>query len=166
MATLSPLNELLELWLAHLRDNDSIGECAVLQLADLDVDEKGGALRVRASKGNKHREVPMNGSARSALAPYLAPILESVDDSLRSVAQVWERRRRELGAAPLWQSQKGGQLSAVNSLRTPQNVTVDAVLRPGLSARLNEGLANMYSSTEGASRVLTGAHRYCILPYG
>jgi integrase/recombinase XerC len=79
-----------------------IGECAALQIADRDLGEKSGTLQVRAGKGNKYREVPLNSSARAALALYLAPILGSADDSMRGVARAWAERRRELAATPLW----------------------------------------------------------------
>lgn len=89
-----------------------IGECAAVQVADIDLGEKSGVLRVRAGKGNKYRVVPLNGSARSALAAYVAPIIDSAEASLRSVAQAWPTYQRRAAGTPLWQSQKGGQLSA------------------------------------------------------
>jgi site-specific recombinase XerD len=87
-----------------------IGECAALSWRDISFGEKSGSLCVRAGKGDKARTVPLNSSARSALAAYIAPLLQ-VDATLRAVAQAWPSERSSRGNDPLWQSQMGGLLS-------------------------------------------------------
>src|SRR5712692_10418768 len=42
---------------------------------DITIGERSGLLRVRAGKGNKARSVPLNSSAREAIATYAAPRL-------------------------------------------------------------------------------------------
>ncbi len=88
-----------------------IGECAALDYEDISFGERGGAVTIRAGKGNKSRSVPLNASARQALAVYAAPML-GVESMVLAVARAWPRRRRGPEATPLWGSQKGGRLSA------------------------------------------------------
>lgn len=88
-----------------------IGECAALCWRDITFGEKSGSLLVRAGKGDKARTVPLNSSARSALADYAAPLL-AVELSLRAVAKAWPYERAQRASEPLWQSQMGKQLSA------------------------------------------------------
>ncbi|MHB8752539.1 MAG: tyrosine-type recombinase/integrase, partial [Aggregatilineales bacterium] len=52
-----------------------IGECAALTWSDIVFSERHGQLTIRAGKGNKTRLVPLNGSARQAVATYVAPLL-------------------------------------------------------------------------------------------
>jgi site-specific recombinase XerD len=85
-----------------------IGECSALRFGDITFGERSGMIEVRAGKGNKARSVPLNASARQAIADYIAPDL-GVDDSLKAVAAVWKTVER---SKPLWQSQKGGKLTA------------------------------------------------------
>ncbi len=87
-----------------------IGECAALDYEDIAFGERGGVVTVRAGKGNKARSVPLNSSARQALAGYTAPTL-GVEPTVRAVAPAWLRRRRGVEGTPLWGSQKGGRLS-------------------------------------------------------
>ncbi len=90
-----------------------VGEATALRLGDIQFSEKRGKLLVRAGKGNKERSVPLNGSARQALADYLAPLLD-VPPTLKAVAGAWPQPRDEESQLPLWRSQKGqggGQLS-------------------------------------------------------
>lgn len=87
-----------------------IGECTALCLRDITFGEKSGSLHVRAGKGNKARPVPLNGSARAALASYVAPLL-GVEPTLRAVAGAWPRERDAEATAQLWQSQMGKHLS-------------------------------------------------------
>ena len=61
-------------------------------------------------KGNKARRVPLNGSARTALATYAAPWL-AVEPTLRAVAAAWPQRSHPLATTALWRSQKGQGLS-------------------------------------------------------
>jgi site-specific recombinase XerD len=102
-----------------------VGECQALTWGDIALGEKRGTVLIRAGKGNKARTVPLNGSARAALAVYAAPRL-AVEPTLRAVAAAWPRAGRPAGAAasgeppppppapgdPLWRSQKGPALSA------------------------------------------------------
>jgi site-specific recombinase XerD len=85
-----------------------IGECAALVWDDISFGEKRGVVMIRAGKGNKARSVPLNASARQALAEYASPIL-GVPSTLRAVAAAWP----PAGLVPsaLWRSQKGGRLS-------------------------------------------------------
>ncbi len=87
-----------------------IGECAGLDMEDISFGKRGGAVTIRAGKGNKSRSVPLNASARQALAAYAAPTLR-VEPTVQAVARAWPRRRRGVDGTPLWGSQKGGRLS-------------------------------------------------------
>jgi len=61
---------------------------------------------IRSGKGNKARTIPLNTSARTALASYAAPLL-LVELTLKAVARAWSSHP----TGPLWISQEGGQLS-------------------------------------------------------
>jgi site-specific recombinase XerD len=87
-----------------------IGECAALTWEDITFGEKRGVVTIRAGKGNKARSVPLNASVRQALADYAAPRL-GVLPTLKGVAGAWPDRGSGQAPAPLWRSQKGGQLS-------------------------------------------------------
>jgi site-specific recombinase XerD len=87
-----------------------IGECAALMWEDISFGEKRGTVSIRAGKGNKARRVPLNASARQALADYAAPIL-GVAPTLKALATVWPTSRTGSTPSPLWRSQKGGRLS-------------------------------------------------------
>lgn len=52
----------------------------------------------------------MNGSARQALAEYIAPVL-GVEPNLKVVAERWSQRAGKV-PTPLWRSQKHQRLSA------------------------------------------------------
>ena len=52
-----------------------LSECSGLRFGDITFGERSGMLLVRAGKGNKARSVPLNASAREALAVYVAPRL-------------------------------------------------------------------------------------------
>ncbi len=88
-----------------------IGECAALDLIDITFGDRGGSVLIRGGKGNKARPVPLNASARQALASYVAPKL-SVEPTLAAVSAAWPRRRKGVEGGPLWGSQKGGRLSS------------------------------------------------------
>ncbi len=105
-----------------------IGECAALDFEDISFGERGGSVTIRAGKGNKARSVPLNASARQALAGYTAMTLE-VEPTVPAVAKAWPRRRRGADGSPLWSSQKGGRLS-VQAMRR----VIDCLVR-GCSAR-------------------------------
>lgn len=68
-----------------------VGELCALKFSDIEMSERKGSLVVRAGKGGKYREVPLNAEARKALKDYL------------EVRPKWE--------GPLFRSQKGGALS-------------------------------------------------------
>jgi len=68
-------------------------------------------LRVRAGKGNKVRSVPLNASAREAIAAYVAPKLGVEKPSLKAVAARWPKPKTSQSFEPLWLSQKGGALT-------------------------------------------------------
>ena len=87
-----------------------VGECAALNIEDIVFGERSGSVIIRSGKGNKARTVPLNGSARQALAEYIAPAL-GVEISLKVVAERWPHRS---GSVPmsLWRSQKHHRLSA------------------------------------------------------
>jgi len=85
-----------------------INECAALRWDDISYREKSGLVRIRAGKGNKARRVPLNDSARQALANYAALPL-GVDATSKAVAVAWPRMTS--GGVPLWTSERGHQLS-------------------------------------------------------
>jgi len=49
-----------------------VGEITALAIEDLTLSERAGQLTIRAGKGGKFREVPLNAEARRALRGYLA----------------------------------------------------------------------------------------------
>ncbi len=71
-----------------------LDECSQLTLDDIDFGERSGRITIRQGKGNKARTVPLNASARQALAEYLASRL-NCDPTVKAVARSWPRR--ELG---------------------------------------------------------------------
>jgi site-specific recombinase XerD len=86
-----------------------LSECAALTFADLTIGERSGQVEVRAGKGNKARTVPLNSTARIALAEYLGPRI-GVAANLKAVAIVWPQMKAT--TTPLWESQKKGKLTA------------------------------------------------------
>jgi len=48
-----------------------VGEVAALELADIDLGDRGGSVRVRNGKGGKERSVPLPAEARKAIRRYL-----------------------------------------------------------------------------------------------
>ncbi|MGH8254903.1 MAG: tyrosine-type recombinase/integrase [Steroidobacteraceae bacterium] len=48
-----------------------VGEVAALRVEDVTLHERSGSVRIRAGKGMKAREVPLNATARRALQRYL-----------------------------------------------------------------------------------------------
>lgn len=87
-----------------------VGECAALNIEDIVFGERSGSVIIRGGKGNKARTVPLNGSARQALAEYMAPVL-GVESNLKVVAERWPHRTGSV-PTPLWWSQKHQRLSA------------------------------------------------------
>src|SRR2546421_2542420 len=67
-----------------------LDECSQLTLADIEFGERSGRVTIRVGKGNKARSVPLNASARAALAESLAPRL-GCDSTVKAVAAAWPR---------------------------------------------------------------------------
>lgn len=88
-----------------------LSECAVLTFEDLTFGERSGLLRVRAGKGNKARSVPLNASAREAIAIYVTPRLGIEKPSLKAVAARWPKPKSPDAHEPIFLSQKGGALT-------------------------------------------------------
>jgi len=96
-----------------------LSECSHLTFGDLTFGERSGLLLVRAGKGNKVRSVPLNSSARDAIATLVAPRLGVQKPSIKAVAAKWPKPGSEQAFEPLFESQKGGTLStsAIGDLR-------------------------------------------------
>ena len=88
-----------------------LGECQALRWQDIEYSERKGFVLIRAGKGNKARSVPLNGSARAALAEYAAGPLDCSAEP-KEVARAWSSLSLEEKRRPLWLSQKGKKLSA------------------------------------------------------
>ena len=88
-----------------------LSECSHLTFGDLTFGERSGLLLVRAGKGNKVRSVPLNSSARDAIATLVAPRLGVQKPSIKAVATKWPKPGSEQAFEPLFESQKGGILS-------------------------------------------------------
>ena len=72
-----------------------LDKCSQLTLEDIEFGERSGRVTVRQGKGNKTRTVPLNASARQALAEYLAPRL-NCDPTVKAVAVAWQSEGRPL----------------------------------------------------------------------
>lgn len=88
-----------------------LSECSGLTLGDITFGERSGTLLIRAGKGNKVRSVPLNASARDALAAYVAPRLGVEKVSLKAVAAKWPKPKSPCPVEPVWLSQKGGAIT-------------------------------------------------------
>jgi site-specific recombinase XerD len=88
-----------------------LSECAALTFEDIILGERSGLLRVRAGKGNKARSVPLNASAREAIAAYVAPRLSMGKQSVKAVAKGWPKPKGPEAHEPIFLSQKGGALT-------------------------------------------------------
>ena len=89
-----------------------LSECSNLTFGDITFGERSGLLLIRAGKGNKVRSVPLNASAREALAIYVAPRLRVEKASIKTVAAKWPNPNSSAAFTPLWESQKGGALTS------------------------------------------------------
>jgi integrase/recombinase XerC len=107
-----------------------LDECSHLTLDDIDFGERGGQVRVRQGKGIKARVVPLNASARQALAEYVAPRL-NCDPNVKAVARSWARGASDGTTVPLWQSQKKGTLTT-SAMRQMIDVLVRDTAARGL----------------------------------
>lgn len=88
-----------------------LSECSSLTYGDITYGERSGMVRVRAGKGNKARSVPLNASAREALAQYVAPMLQVEQATSKAIAAAWPKPQTPGVFEPLWRSQKGGALT-------------------------------------------------------
>lgn len=88
-----------------------LSECSALTFGDISFGERGGTLIVRAGKGNKVRSVPLNASARDALANYVGPRLGVEKPSIKAVAAKWPKQKSSQLFEPVFKSQKGGALT-------------------------------------------------------
>ena len=87
-----------------------LDECSHLNLDDIEFGERSGRVTIRQGKGNRARTVPLNASARQALAEYIAPRF-ACDPTIKAVALAWPRSKSNTKPLPLWLSQKGGHLT-------------------------------------------------------
>jgi site-specific recombinase XerD len=110
-----------------------VGECQALRWQDIDYKERKGTVLIRAGKGNKARSVPLNGSARSALAGHVATQLDCEEDG-KSVATAWSNLSQGKSRQPLWSSQKGQMLSASAIWRMFTTLVNDCASRDLVSA--------------------------------
>src|SRR5260370_1272175 len=105
-----------------------LDERSQLTLADIEFGERSGRATIRSGKGNKARTVPLNASARTALAEYLAPRF-GCEPTVKAAAAAWPRLPSQARSTHLWRSQKGGTLT---TSAMPQ--MLDVVVR-GAAAR-------------------------------
>ncbi len=88
-----------------------LSECAALTFEDIAFGERSGLLRIRAGKGNKARSVPLNASAREALAVCVTSRLGAEKPSFKAVAARWPKPNSPESHEPIFLSQKGGALT-------------------------------------------------------
>jgi site-specific recombinase XerD len=125
-----------------------IGECHTLCWQDIEHKERKGSVLIWAGKGNKAHALPLNGSARSALADYAAMQLGCAAEA-KSIASAWSNLSQEQKQQPLWLNQKGNKLSASATGRMFAMLVNDCAARNLMSA----------DTTPHALRP-TFAHRY------
>jgi site-specific recombinase XerD len=87
-----------------------LDECSQLTLDDIELGERSGRVTIRQGKGNKARVVPLNASARQALAEYVALRL-NCESTVKAVARAFPCRSSDGPSAFLWRSQKKGTLT-------------------------------------------------------
>ncbi len=107
-----------------------LDECSQLTLDDLEVGERSGRVTIRQGKGNKARVVPLNASARQALAEYVAPRLHC-EPTIKAVVRAFPHGPSDSSSAPLWQSQKKGALTT-SAMRQMIDVLVRDTAARGL----------------------------------
>ena len=88
-----------------------LSECSAITFGDISFGERSGMLIVRAGKGNKVRSVPLNASARDALANYVGPRLGVERLSIKTVTAKWPKQKSPQLFEPVFESQKGGALT-------------------------------------------------------
>jgi site-specific recombinase XerD len=107
-----------------------LDECSQLTLVDIEFGERSGRVTIRAGKGNKARTLPLNASARAALAEYLAPRF-GCESTVKFVAAAWPGLPSQTRLAPLWCSQKGGTLTT-SAMRQMLDIVVRGAAVRGL----------------------------------
>jgi integrase/recombinase XerC len=107
-----------------------LDECSQLTLDDIELGERSGRVTIRQGKGNKARVVPLNTSARQALAEYMASRL-NCDPTVKAVVGAWPRRLSNNSSVSLWQSQKKGILTT-SAMRQMIDVLVRDTATRGL----------------------------------
>jgi site-specific recombinase XerC len=105
-----------------------IGECQALCWQDITLKQRSGLVLIRAGKGNKTRTVPLNSSARTALAEYVALILDC-EPKLKEVVKKWLPFQKQHASSPFWMSQKGNQLSSPAMWRVVNQLVKDCASR-------------------------------------
>lgn len=81
-----------------------LSECAALTFEDITFGERSGIVRVRAGKGNKALAVPLNASAREALAAYVSPRLGLDKATLKEAASSWPKPTSREAHEPIFLS--------------------------------------------------------------
>lgn len=84
-----------------------LSECSALTFGDIIFGERSGRLLVRAGKGNKVREVPLNASARAALASLVASRIGASSDKAHEVAAKWPKPGSPQAREALFLGQRG-----------------------------------------------------------
>ena len=107
-----------------------IGECAMLHWHDISLSEKRGSVHIRTGKGNTSRTIPLNGSARQALADFVAPRFGIVP-RLRAVAEHWSSI--QASHTPLWLGQRG-PLTVAGLERIIAGIVADGARRGSVPA--------------------------------
>lgn len=107
-----------------------LDECSQLTLDDIELGERSGRVTIRQGKGNKARVVPLNTSARQALAEYVASRL-NCDPTVKAVARAFPVRSSDVPSLLLWQSQKKGTLTT-SAMRQMIDVLVRDTAARGL----------------------------------
>jgi site-specific recombinase XerD len=107
-----------------------LDECSQLTLANIEFGERSGRVTIRSGKTNKARTIPLNSSARTALAEQLAPRF-GCEPTVKAVAAVWPRSPSQARSAPLWRSQKGAALTT-SAMRQMLDIVVHHAAARGL----------------------------------
>lgn len=87
-------------------------ECTVIAFGDILFTERSGELVIRSGKGSKARTIPLNSSARDAIARYVWDRLGASDCSIKSVAAVWPKSKSAQSFMSIWSSQRDGLLTS------------------------------------------------------
>lgn len=116
-----------------------LDECSHLNLEDIEFGDRSGRVTIRHGKGNKARTVPLNASARQALAEYVAPRFGCYP-TIKAVARAWPRYKSNTNPSLLWLSQKGGHLTT-----SAMRQMIDAVVRNAAARGLVPSEASAHS---------------------